>query len=106
LVRPIPSANTDASERPGVGEGWGGETRRSARTWPNHRFGPHHQRRLNEIITLGITDEQVAEEYLLKRAKQMAALFEEAHRRPARTVEELNEWVRSPERKHWLALEF
>jgi hypothetical protein len=55
LVRSIPSGLTQTqANAPALGEGWGGETRRSARTWPNHRFGPHHQSRLAERWVSGI----------------------------------------------------
>ncbi len=37
-------ARNDEANAPALGN-WGVETRRSARTRPNHRFGPHHQRR-------------------------------------------------------------
>jgi hypothetical protein len=62
-------------------------------------------REVNEIITPGMTDEEVAEQYLLKQARRISALFEEAHRRPARTTEELYAWVDSPECKQWIALD-
>ena len=67
--------------------------------------GEQFLREVNEIITPGMTDEEAAERHRLKQAEQIVRLFEEAHRRPARTVEELTAWVGSPDGKQWLALE-
>lgn len=38
-----------------------------------------------------------AEKYRLDQARKLLSLFEDAHGRPARTTEELGEWLQSPQ---------
>ena len=44
-----------------------------------------------------MTTKEAAEAYRLAQAQKMLDLFEDAHGRPARTIEELSEWTVSAE---------
>jgi hypothetical protein len=48
-------------------------------------------------------DEEDVEVYRRRQAEMMLRLFEDAHNRPARTVDELEEWVASDEGRRALA---
>jgi|SRR5262252_4477221 len=62
-------------------------------------------KRVAAIVALGMTDAEAAHQHRLRKAERILRLFEEANRRPARTMEELNAWAASPEGKQWLALD-
>ena len=47
-------------------------------------------------------NKELAEQYRLKQAEKLLALFEEAQERPALTLEELADWVASPGGKRTL----
>ncbi len=44
-------------------------------------------------------DREDAEKYRLAQARKLLNLFEDAHGRPARTTEELAQWLASPQGK-------
>jgi hypothetical protein len=48
-------------------------------------------------------EEDPDEPYRLRQAEKILSLFETAHGRPARSIDELNQWVASPEGSRILA---
>jgi hypothetical protein len=51
-----------------------------------------------------MTDKEAAEAYRLLQAQRILDLFEKDRGRPARTIEELDAWVGSPEGQALLAI--
>jgi hypothetical protein len=50
-----------------------------------------------------MTDKEDAEKYRLAQAQKLLDLFEEANGRPAKTTQELSDWLTSPEGQRAIA---